>query len=202
VAINGKEAYQAVLKKSDDIVFMDFQMPVMDGYLSTAKIRQLEGYKKQTIIIAMTANAMAGDRRKCIDSGMDDYISKPINFDVMFEMIETTTKHIEQSTEHFDLVDNNIDTFVSITGFSKEDAKELFIEYMKYLPGILEDTKNSILNNDFGALRNLSHKLKGSSGNLRINSIYELAVKLEEVAIKQKKEDCERLFYDIQKLFH
>ena len=88
VALNGSEALKAVSEKDYDIVFMDCQMPVMDGYESTSKIRLLEGDKKHTTIIAMTANAMEGDSEKCIEAGMDDYISKPINFDIMFNMIE------------------------------------------------------------------------------------------------------------------
>ena len=92
VALDGSEALKAVSEKDYDIVFMDCQMPVMDGYESTAKIRLLEGDKKHTTIIAVTANAMEGDSEKCIEAGMDDYISKPINFDIMFRMIEENTK--------------------------------------------------------------------------------------------------------------
>lgn len=91
VAINGSEAVEAVRKKDYDIVFMDCQMPVMDGYESTKEIRKLEGDNKHTIIIAMTANAMQGDREKCIKAGMDDYISKPIYFEALFKMIEENT---------------------------------------------------------------------------------------------------------------
>ena len=202
VAMNGLEAYQAVQKKDYDIVFMDCQMPVMDGYQSTAKIRQLEGSPKKTTIIAMTAYAMEGDRTKCIDAGMDDYISKPINFDVMFKMIETNMQQKPQSEEHFDLIDNNIDAFVKITGLKNEDAKDIFINYMRYLPVLLDSVKDSILNNDFEKLGKLAHQLKGSSGNLRINSIYELAVKIEAAAMNQEKDECEKLSNEIQKLFH
>jgi len=202
IAMHGQEAYQAVLKKDYDIVFMDCQMPVMDGYQSTAKIRQLEGCKKQTKIIAMTANALDGDRTKCINAGMDNYISKPIDFDVIFKIIEANTKYNEQSFDQFDLIDNNIDTFVSITHLNKEDAKEIFLAYIKYLPYLLDEIKASILTKDFEKLGELAHKLKGSSANLRINSIYELAAKLEEAAIKEDENECEKLYNEIQKLFH
>jgi two-component system, sensor histidine kinase and response regulator len=71
---------------------MDCQMPIMDGYESTAKIRAMEGDKRHTTIIALTANAMEGDKAKCLEAGMDDYLSKPVNFDLMFHMIEAAFK--------------------------------------------------------------------------------------------------------------
>jgi two-component system, sensor histidine kinase and response regulator len=68
-------------------------MPVMDGYESVAEIRALEGDNKHTWIVAMTANVMAGDREKSINAGMDDYISKPIDFKALFRLIEGRMKY-------------------------------------------------------------------------------------------------------------
>jgi len=99
IATNGKEAYMAVRKKEYDIVFMDCQMPMMDGYESTTKIREDEGDLKHTTIIAMTANAMEGDKTKCFEAGMDDYISKPIDFELMFHLVEKYTKHLDIAYE-------------------------------------------------------------------------------------------------------
>ncbi len=83
VAVNGQEAVDALNKRSYDIVFMDCQMPVLDGYRATEVIREneLEAEKERQVIVAMTANAMAGDKEKCINSGMDDFISKPVKKD-------------------------------------------------------------------------------------------------------------------------
>jgi CheY-like chemotaxis protein len=90
VAEDGFKAVEAVSGKSYDIVFMDVQMPGMDGLEATKNIRLME--KKglisyRPIIIAMTANAMKGDREICIESGMDDYLSKPLNRDIMMKTI-------------------------------------------------------------------------------------------------------------------
>jgi len=202
VAVDGSEALKAVTEKEYDIVFMDCQMPVMDGYESTMKIREFEGSKKHSIIIAMTANAMEGDRAKCIQAGMDDYISKPINFEAMLKMIEEHTRHSEQDFEHSNVIYNSMDAFVNVTGFQEEDAQELFATYIKCLPDMLNDVKETLMNNDFEKMERVTHQLKGSSGTLRINSIYELAIQLEEAATKHEKNECERLFAEIQKLFH
>ena len=77
-AKNGKEAVEQCQTSSFNLVIMDCQMPIMDGYEATSMIRKLE-LKHQPIILAMTANAMVDDQEKCLKAGMDDYLSKPIN---------------------------------------------------------------------------------------------------------------------------
>ncbi|MEQ8532554.1 MAG: response regulator, partial [Imperialibacter sp.] len=82
---NGQEAVDAVLEGAFDLVFMDVQMPVLDGLEATKQIRQMTG--EQPIIVAMTANAMQGDSDICIAAGMDDYISKPIKVEELVVLL-------------------------------------------------------------------------------------------------------------------
>lgn len=202
VAVNGSEALKALSEKEYDVVFMDCQMPVMDGYECTSKIRLLEGDKKHTTIIAMTANAMEGDSEKCIEAGMDYYISKPINFEIMFNMIEENTKERKNVDNYNSIIDNNIDNLVEETGLDKEDAREILDDYLKALPDLFLGISDAIDKRDFNKLAKVTHELKGSSGTLRIVSIYELAVKLEEAAKKQELDDCISLFVQIKDLCH
>ncbi len=87
-AVNGKEAIEMLQKNRYDIVFMDCQMPEMDGFEATAKIREREAeHRRHTIIVALTADAMTGDREKCIRAGMDDYLNKPFKPEQITEML-------------------------------------------------------------------------------------------------------------------
>jgi CheY-like chemotaxis protein len=85
---DGSEAVNVVQDKTFDLILMDCQMPVMDGYEATEKIRELEKTTgEHTIIIAMTASTMPGDKENCLAIGMDDYASKPISIKILVELL-------------------------------------------------------------------------------------------------------------------
>ena len=85
---NGSEALKELEQECYDIVLMDCLMPILDGYKTTQAIRLREGERQHTIIIAMTANALKGDREKCLEAGMDDYISKPVDLEQLSAMLQ------------------------------------------------------------------------------------------------------------------
>jgi CheY-like chemotaxis protein len=96
VAGDGAQALDTLAKQSFDLILMDAQMPVMDGFEATAAIRRLEEQTRAHIpIIAMTAHAMVGDRQRCLKAGMDGYIAKPVHAHELFETIETVLAHAE-----------------------------------------------------------------------------------------------------------
>jgi CheY-like chemotaxis protein len=92
VAANGKQAVQKITEgERFDLILMDCQMPRMDGFEATRQIRKIEeqhGDGLRIPIVAITANAMQGDREKCIDAGMDDYIAKPVKKEALFEVLQ------------------------------------------------------------------------------------------------------------------
>ncbi len=93
VAENGREAVDKWGSEAFDLVLMDVQMPEMDGLDATKAIREKEtGSKKRTPIIAMTANAMTGDREMCLNAGMDGYVAKPVKKELLFAEIDRILK--------------------------------------------------------------------------------------------------------------
>jgi signal transduction histidine kinase/DNA-binding response OmpR family regulator/HPt (histidine-containing phosphotransfer) domain-containing protein len=101
---DGREAVEAMGESEFDLIFMDCQMPVMDGYQATEAIRDMEqerGTSERIPIVALTANALAGDREKCLSAGMDDYLSKPFNQAKILEVLEKwSEKKFDQSMKH------------------------------------------------------------------------------------------------------
>lgn len=95
IAVNGREAVDKSAELSYDLIFMDCQMPEMDGFEATTRIRSREAGSAHTPIIAMTASAMPEDRKRCIDVGMDDYISKPVRQDTLRSTVSRWLAHIE-----------------------------------------------------------------------------------------------------------
>ncbi|MDZ7816517.1 MAG: response regulator [Planctomycetota bacterium] len=96
VVETGKEALNAVKKGNFNIVLMDVQMPEMDGYEATRCIRRLKTDAKDVSIVAMTANAMKGDREACLEAGMDDYLPKPVSGSQLKAMLD---KFVSDSRE-------------------------------------------------------------------------------------------------------
>jgi len=193
VAGNGKEALAAMEKERFDLVLMDVQMPEMDGFEAIAAIRKQEKLTgKHLPIVAMTAHAMKGDRERCLEAGMDDYISKPIRSDELFEILEKQTLHSSsdvkdkirkgEATERF----QREDVFSISEAFNAVDGdvdllRELVALFLNDYPHRLEQIRRGLSSNEAQTVKREAHSLKGSLGYLGAQPAREAAYELEKI---------------------
>ena len=102
LADNGEEAVQALAREDFDLVLMDCQMPLVDGYQATERIRATDAGKR-TPIVALTANVFTEDRQRCLDAGMDDYAAKPITIAELAQLLARWLPHTTQSENQVDI---------------------------------------------------------------------------------------------------
>lgn len=193
VATSGCEALQILQKKEYDIIFMDCQMPEMDGYEATARIREMEGQQRHSIIVAMTADAMTGDREKCLQAGMDDYITKPIDFTLLFNTINryTTKYKSEKNRKIPTILEEGLQLLIAESGLEEEESRELYNQLWLMMPESISKMRGALDRRDFVLLRSLAHQLKGSAGTLRVSKLYESLLNLEQQAVSQDYNSCE-----------
>jgi CheY-like chemotaxis protein len=187
---NGRLAVEALKRVAYDLIFMDVQMPDMDGFEATQVIREMEKETEHTPIIAMTAHAMKGDRERCLKVGMDDYISKPIEPQVMIGTIEKWIKSsprlqvrsLDNSLGKSDLSPDlpvDIKSALNRMGGDKELLSEIFREFLDYLPTQTDKLREAVKKGDSSMLEREAHSLKGAASNLSVKGITDLALKLE-----------------------
>jgi len=198
LAGNGQEALAALQGVSNhDLVFMDCQMPVLDGYQATVKIRSKQaGITNIAIpIIAMTANAMAGDKQKCLDSGMNDYLSKPLEPEKVIYMLrkwlpnKDTGVDKPANVEH-EAVETQDHTNSELVVFDYEDMSARLMndpELMKSVAEIfcqdmveqIEELKISIEDNNVVQAAAIMHQIKGAAANVGGKALSALALNME-----------------------
>jgi signal transduction histidine kinase/DNA-binding response OmpR family regulator len=208
---NGAEAVAAYRKVGYDLILMDCQMPEMDGYQATQTIRQEKAWSGRVRIVAMTANAMAGDREKCIAAGMDDYVAKPVRIEDLMGALERCPARTAGGSTSVASVQPRLVTFLDdqagearlnraklrelseLAGPGEEDPSREFLElFLEEIPRIRQQIERALSGNDVAACRLATHSLKGSSRNLGADRLATIASELEELAIKKDLEGCMR----------
>lgn len=202
IAENGKIAVEKVLGSGNpskyDLVFMDIQMPELDGYSAVKEIRKNKCYYNIPIV-AMTADAMAGVEEKCLEAGMVDFITKPINPDeiyrILVKWIKIGNKSSKNKTHKIkEIIDipilKNIDVEEGIhhVGGNKKLYKELLNKYSVMASEFLNTIKKDIEINDYSGAERHAHTLKGVSGNMGCALLEKRASELETL-FREKKPD-------------
>jgi signal transduction histidine kinase/PleD family two-component response regulator/HPt (histidine-containing phosphotransfer) domain-containing protein len=215
---NGLEALEVLAQQDYDLVLMDCQMPLMDGYEATQELRRREGNKHHTVVIALTANAMSADRDKCLAAGMDDYLSKPLEQEDLerairywtYQIVESETSKKEQDVtaqteqlQNFSVIDQNtgdadaiaessppidLDRLERVSRGKIAVQKRLIQIFLETAPKDLIALENAVLALDASQVKYHAHRIKGSAANVGVPRMSELAAELEEIARQETLE--------------
>jgi PAS domain S-box-containing protein len=197
---NGREAICAVEQKAYSAILMDCQMPVVDGFEATRTIRKMEKISGLHVpIIAMTAQAMTGDRAQCLAAGMDDYISKPVTSKKLADALSkwlpqfkdlSAALPVEQTDSQNDEIyspgfsnekyESQKSEWIKL--FGKEAALELTSEIIQGIKTVMDELEQSISVRDISTVKMTAHRMKGLSLNLYKNEYNNLSIHMEEKA--------------------
>jgi CheY-like chemotaxis protein len=214
VAQNGQEALDSLEQESFDLVFMDVQMPVMDGFEAVARLRELEQShpeRKHMPVIAMTARALQNDREKCLQAGMDAYVSKPLLIDDMAAVLDEITGKfdfspapVEKSAEQEELSGLpqaevfDMELMRKVFGENSGFIKQGMEIYMRDAPGLVGDIESALEHDDSNALTVSAHSLKGITSCYTKTGLYQDCFELEQLgrsgSLMEKKEEAQGLF--------
>ena len=183
IAANGQMALEAHARQRYALILMDCQMPVMDGFEATRRIRQVEtANDKHMPIVAVTANAMPGDRERCIDAGMDDYLAKPFYPEAFFAVVN---RWLTQSASPPPLPGTRekvIDFMLlnDICGQDEDAIHHLLEMFVSATGPMLERLGAAIRQADFTAIRAINHELAGTAANLGMQQMHALVGALRQ----------------------
>lgn len=192
VAKNGKEALELLKKQSYDLVFMDCQMPKMDGYEATRIIRAGEDEHHRMPIIALTAYAMEEGSERCFAAGMDGFLAKPIKFEQLRTLLQkwlTVEEGGEKPQEANNSTERSINQYLSLdriefnglrTAIGTETLREVISAFLEKVPQQLANMRELLATGNKEDIKMLAHTLRGSSANIAAVVFSRFCGKLEE----------------------
>ncbi len=195
VAGNGREALECLTRQPYDLVLMDAQMPEMDGYeaTSTWRLRESAQGLRHLPIIAMTANAMSGDRERCLAAGMDDYLSKPVNQNELRRVLRAhlgsaIRTPVPESPLPLRAIASERLVDTSVISLLRRDIGDDAIvaaairEFIASVPALVDSATRALAQGDSAALRLCSHAIKGSAGAVGASALEASATQLDIAA--------------------
>lgn len=186
IANNGEEAVAIYKNESFDLVLMDVQMPVLNGYEATQQIRKIENSTaKHTPVIGLTANAMKGDREKCLEAGMDDYVSKPVRFADLLSALDRVQQksnasrfgdlQLKTSLVNLNTLLENLDGDIELLENVLEKFEPIVLKHMESIE--INATKGNT-----SEIALLAHAIKGQCMNVEMKNVIDLAGQIEVLA--------------------
>jgi two-component system, sensor histidine kinase and response regulator len=184
-ASNGLEAIKQMDKKEYDIVFMDIQMPVMDGYTAIHKIRKSN---KSVPVYAVTAHAGLVEEKRCLDAGFTARLTKPIDRKNIYAVI---TKEFGVSIPSQNKIELSVEERL---------VKRLLPVYFKSREEDLVSLKHAIKEDNFDTIKRIGHRIKGSAKSYGFAEVGELSAQLEDSAVQKDIKNCQRIIFEIESI--
>jgi CheY-like chemotaxis protein len=185
---NGRMVLEALDRQRYDVVFMDCQMPELDGYAATAEIRKREGTTRHTWIVAMTAHSLEGDREKCLASGMDDYVSKPVKIEDLRGAIERLSGMLDAERSAREPGGKDVVDLSALDAFRELDSDgsggilaQLISVFLENTPAVLVELRQAVIEGSSPQVARLAHTLKGSCSNFGAHRMRDLCFELEKL---------------------
>jgi PAS domain S-box-containing protein len=202
VAVDGQEALDLLDDGDFDLVLMDVQMPVLDGITATALIREreAEGPGRRIPIIAMTAHAMAGDRERCLEAGMDDYVSKPIDARNLFEAISRVFSGPGRAESVTDVYDRA--RALHHVGDDPAILVQLILMFLDQADGRVERIDAALGAGDAARLEREAHGLKGTAATLGMSRLRDAAYTLERMGAENRMDEASSAAKDMMAALH
>ncbi|MDI3282429.1 response regulator [Polyangium sp. 15x6] len=205
IAANGLEVLEAVTRKEYDVVFMDVQMPEMDGLEATRRLRAAGPFRGRPRIVAMTANAMHEDQKACLAAGMDDFVAKPIRIEelvaaLLRSAVEPTKRPAPsqipapRDPDEPVLDEEAFERIRLVASFDEENPlATLIADFVRDSRRNVEDMAAALSAGDFRALERLAHNLKGSAGMMGATRLSRRSADVERAAREGRREGIARL---------
>jgi two-component system, sensor histidine kinase and response regulator len=177
VAADGAEALEAMARIHYHLVLMDCQMPVMNGFEATRELRRRDRGERRVPVIAMTANALGSDRQQCLDAGMDDYISKPVDLDRLGQIVDCWLPGPEDAP----LDQTVIDSLRKLAAADQQVITELVSLYAVDSARLIVEIQEAVDAGSEADLSTVAHALKSSSGSIGAKKVGAIAASLEKL---------------------
>ncbi len=213
---NGADALEILQRQQFDLILMDCQMPTMDGFQATSAIRRQEqGTERHLPILALTANAVSGDRERCLACGMDDYLPKPFTQEQLTNLLlewlpkqdepspPATPEAVPSQASGQEKILHELDprAIENLRALRADLLLKVLDIWLEESPRLLSQIQQSVTEPDFTVLLRAAHSLKNSAANLGARRLAQLCLQMEQQARQENPQELQNLLTEIEKLF-
>ena len=196
---SGAEALAELERGGFDLVLLDLQMPVMDGFeIATAIRRRQRPGDRRIPIVAITASALATDRDRCLEVGIDDYLSKPVSRSQLLDLVAARTQDLRRAPDAL-WQPGDREAFLAGLGHDTHLARRLVGLFLHQVPDLMASLRAALEAGDAGALRKAAHALKGAMGSFPALAAHDVAARLELACLNDSLEAARALIPSLER---